>query len=339
EVLDLLKDLGLEENTLVFFSGDNGGADYFANKDHPRGIHGANVNPKTGVEYRGKKGNLYEGGLRIPMIARWPGKIAKGQVSDLLWYFPDVLPTVTELAGVAQPHDIDGMSIVPELLGAEAAGRPQPIHDYLYWELGGQTAIRQGDLKAVHPGGKRDWELYDLKADPSEQHDLAADRPKALATLTALAEVAHAPVEEGVFFDREIHEKDRRAKFGGKDPNGTPVTVEVMPEAGLLPRKQLSIHSVSSQADGNSRLAVHVIDGDPRTHWHTAYSPELLEHPHELVIDLGGEATVRGIRYLARQDDGWNGAVGRCEVSIAATPEGFGKPIAEATFTKRKQAQ
>jgi hypothetical protein len=257
----------------------------------------------------------------------------------LLWYFPDVLPTVTELAGVAMPDDIDGLSIVPELLGESAAGRPQPTHDYLYWELGGQTAIRMGDLKAVHPGGKRGWELYDLAADPSEQHDLAADRPELLAKLTAAAEAAHTPVEEGVFFDTEIHERDRRAKFGGKDPNGIPAKVEVMPEEGLLPRKRLSIHSFSSEASGNSRLAVHTIDGNPRTHWHTAYSPEVLKHPHELVIDLGGEATVRGLRYLARQDNGWNGALAAVEVAVASSPDGFGEPVAKTTFTKQKQSQ
>ncbi len=81
EVLALLRELGIEDNTLVFFSGDNGGADYFSSAEYPRGIHGANKHPQTGVEYRGKKGNLYEGGLRVPFIARWPGKIAPGRVT------------------------------------------------------------------------------------------------------------------------------------------------------------------------------------------------------------------------------------------------------------------
>lgn len=339
EVLDLLQELGLEENTIVFFSGDNGGADYFSSKEHPRGIHGANVNPHTGVEYRGKKGNLYEGGLRIPMIARWPGKIAPGQVSDLLWYFPDVLPTVAELASTEAPADVDGMSIVPELLGAEAAGREQADHTYLYWEIGGQTAIRMGELKAIQPGTNRDWELYDLSSDPSEARDLASERSADLAKLKALAAEAHSPVEEGVFFETSLHERDRRAKFGGKDPGGMPAKVNSLDPDGLLPQEQLKIARASSEAEGNGKLAAHAIDGNPRTHWHTSYSPEVLKHPHELVIDLGGTASVRGIRYLARQDNGWNGAVAKCEVAVAESLDGFGEPVAATTFTKKKTSQ
>ncbi len=216
EVLDLLRELDLEQNTLVLFCGDNGGNDYFRDDQHPRGFHGANVNPRTGVEFRGKKGNLYEGGLRIPMIARWPGKIEPGRVSDRLWYFPDVLPTVAELAGATPPKDSDGVSIVPELLGEKAAGRKQPEHQYLYWELNGQTAVRMQNWKAIQPGKNRAWELYDLSQDISERHDLAQAKPDVLAKLKSFAQQAHTPVQEGVFFDREIHEKDRRAKFGGK---------------------------------------------------------------------------------------------------------------------------
>jgi len=122
QVLDLLKELDLEDNTLVFFTGDNGGQDRFRSKEHPRGFFGPNVNPKTGVAFRGGKGNLYEGGLRIPFLARWPGKIQAGRVSDLLCYQPDVLPTLAELTGTTPPADIDGISILPELLGAKAVG-------------------------------------------------------------------------------------------------------------------------------------------------------------------------------------------------------------------------
>lgn len=218
DVIDLLQELKLEENTLVFFCGDNGGNDYFKDKEHPRGFHGANVHPKTGVEFRGTKGRLYEGGLRIPAVARWPGKIEPGRVSDHLCYFPDVLPTLTELAGVEPPKDIDGISLLPELFGEQAVGWEQPKHEYLYWELGTQTAVRMNDWKAVRPNPKRPWELYDLSQDISEEHNLADRQPKMLAKLTAFAKAAHVPVQEGVFFNREIHERDRRAKWGGKNP-------------------------------------------------------------------------------------------------------------------------
>ena len=225
EVLALLKELGLDENTVVFFSGDNGAADYFPSAEHPRGIHGGNKHPQTGVEYRGKKGTLYEGGLRVPFAARWPGKIAPGRVSEHLAYFPDLLPTIAEIAGAQSPADIDGISIVPELLG-EAAGRKQPQHEYLYWEINGWTAIRQGNWRAVQqPRGA--WELYDLAADPSESKSLAVEKPEILARLTALAAKAHEPVREGTFTTTERHERDRRAKFGKQDdptfsPQGKP---------------------------------------------------------------------------------------------------------------------
>jgi arylsulfatase A-like enzyme len=213
EVLALIEELGLEQKTLVVFSGDNGGNDYFADAQHPRGFHAPNVDPKTGVEFRGRKGTLYEGGLRVPMIARWPGRIEPGRVSHLLCYFPDVLPTLAELAGATAPEDLDGISIVPELLGETAAGRKQKQHDYLYWELNGQTAIRQGHWKAVQPKNKP-WELYDLSRDISETQNLAGQSADVLEKLTALARQAHQPAVEGVFQNREIHERDRRAKFG-----------------------------------------------------------------------------------------------------------------------------
>lgn len=214
ELIGLLKELGLEQRTIIFFSGDNGGADYFADAGHPRGFHAPNVDPRTGVEFRGHKGNLYEGGLRVPMIVRWPGRIAPGRVSDLLCYFPDVMPTLAELAGVKPPPDIDGLSLLPELIGAEAAGHAQEQHEYLYWELGTQQAVRMGNWKAVRPRPERPWELYDLSTDISEAKDVAAQHPELVAKLAALAEAGHQPVQPGVFLDRTPHERDRRAKFG-----------------------------------------------------------------------------------------------------------------------------
>lgn len=217
EVLALLKQLGIEQNTLVFFCGDNGGNDYFKSAEHPRGIHLANKHPQTGVEYRGTKGTLYEGGVRVPFIASWPGKIAPGQVSEHLGYFPDILPTIAEVTGAKAPADIDGLSILPELIGEKAAGHAQAKHDYLYWEIGGWTAIRQGNWRAVRPKTAQPWELYDLANDPSESKDLAAAQPAILAKLTELATQAHEPVREGTFASTDRHERDRRAKFGKQD--------------------------------------------------------------------------------------------------------------------------
>lgn len=222
EILTLLKELGIDKNTLIFFSGDNGAADYFTSADYPRGIHSGNKNPQTGVEYRGRKGNLYEGGLRVPFFAYWPGKIAPGRVSEYLGYFPDVLPTIAEATGAKAPADIDGLSLLPELIGEAAAGHKQAQHDFLYWETGGWTAIRQGPWRAVRPKANQPWELYDVSSDPSESQDLAAAQPAILGKLTALAAKAHVPAVEGTFATTVRHERDRRAKFGKQDEVDTP---------------------------------------------------------------------------------------------------------------------
>jgi arylsulfatase A-like enzyme len=226
EMLALLKELGLDDNTLIFFSGDNGGNDYFKSAEYPRGVHLANKDPKTGVEFRGTKGTLYEGGLRIPFIARWPGKIAPGGVSDHLSYFPDILPTIAEATGATPPADIDGLSLLPELTGQKNA---QKQHDYLYWEIGTWTAIRQGTWRAVQPKTGKAWELYGLATDPSEAKDVATTHPDILAKLTALAAQAHEPAREGSFTKTDRHERDRRAKFGKQDDTsleGTPAGVK-----------------------------------------------------------------------------------------------------------------
>ena len=338
QLLDLLRSLNLEKKTIVFFCGDNGGNDYFRDAEHPRGFHGANVDPATGVEFRGKKGNLYEGGLRIPMIARWPDSVKSGGVSDLLWYFPDVLPTLAELAGAAIPEDVDGLSVVPTLLGTATADRQQPQHDYLYWELSGQTAVRVQNFKAIQPGRKRDWELYDLGRDPSERNNLATTQPQLLTRLKAMAQRAHEPVKEGVFVDRALHEKDRRAKFGGRQRPARR-KVHTLSKQGLIPNRGWKVFRVSSESRFNRRLAARAIDGDPRTHWHTQFRAELAKHPHELVIDLGSERVIRGFRYLPRQDGGWNGAIARCEFSVSTAPDGFGEPIVTTVFKKSRAAQ
>jgi arylsulfatase A-like enzyme len=353
ELLALLKELDIAEHTLVMFSGDNGGADYFASPEHPRGIHGANKHPQTGVEYRGRKGNLYEGGLRIPFVAYWPGKIAPGQVSDHLGYFPDILPTIADVTGSTPPADIDGISILPTLIGEEAAGHPQRQHEYLYWEIGGWTAIRQGDWRAVRPKSGGDWELYDLSTDPSESNDLAAQHPDVLAKLKDLAAAAHEPAVEGTFSTTERHERDRRAKYGKHDDTSLEATpggvrkkgpsgqaAHALPTEGALANKDWKIARVSSENAGNNRFAVNAIDGDPLTVWHTRFSGgEAEKHPHELVIDLGASRRVRGLRYLARQDNGWNGTIREIEVAVSDDLDSFGDPVAKTALSKTREPQ
>jgi arylsulfatase A-like enzyme len=210
EVRALLAELGVDKNTLILFSGDNGGLNYFRGAGRPDGLFQPNTDPRTGVKFRGFKGDLYEGGLRVPFIAHWPGKVAAGGVTDHLCYFPDVLPTLAELAGAACPKDVDGISLVPELLGAAAAGRPQPRHEYLYWEHRQDVAVRAGNWKAVRRGGPaKPWELYDLSRDVSEAHDVAARHPEVVEKLKAFTAAAHTPAVLGQVYDRPLVEKDR----------------------------------------------------------------------------------------------------------------------------------
>ena len=212
QILNLLRELNLEKDTIVFFTGDNGGQDRFRSKKSPRGFFGPNVNPKTGVEFRGGKGNLFEGGLRIPYLVRWPGRINSGQVNDLIFYQPDVLPTLAELTGAKAPNDIDGISILPTLLNQGQ----QEKHEMLYWEFRSQIAVRKQNWKAIQTKPNRAWELYDLNKDISETTNIAVKHPDVLAKMKSFAKASHEPVITGKYLDsnRSKHERDRRAKWG-----------------------------------------------------------------------------------------------------------------------------
>ena len=212
QILNLLRELNLEKDTIVFFTGDNGGQDRFRSKKSPRGFFGPNVNPKTGVEFRGGKGNLFEGGLRIPYLVRWPGRINSGQVNDLIFYQPDVLPTLAELTGAKAPNDIDGISILPTLLNQGQ----QEKHEMLYWEFRSQIAVRKQNWKAIQTKPNRPWELYDLNKDISETTNIAVKHPDVLAKMKSFAKASHEPVITGKYLDsnRSKHERDRRAKWG-----------------------------------------------------------------------------------------------------------------------------
>ena len=337
QVLDLLKELGLEKDTIVFFTGDNGGQDRFRSKDHARGFFGPNVNPKSGVEYRGGKGNLFEGGLKIPFIARWPEKIESGVTSDLVFYQPDVFPTLAEIADAKCPDDLDGISFLPTLLG-----KKQQSHDFLYWEFGNQFAVRVDDWKAILNRKENVWALYDLSKDVSEKNDVSGANKKILEKLKTIAAREHTPSRIGKYTDRTLHERDRWAKWGNSNGQLQKVQGKVnkIKHKNLIPAKKMKLVSFSSENTSNRRLAKYAIDGDSRTIWHTRWSDRTEKHPHQLVIDLGAKYQVSGVRYLVRQDGGWNGAFADVEVYISNDAEKFdSKPNAGGKFKKDKKPQ
>lgn len=342
QVLDLLKELDLEKNTIVFFTGDNGGQDRFRSKKHPRGFFGPNVNPLTQVEFRGGKGNLYEGGLRIPFIVRWPGKIAPGQTSDFLFNQVDILPTLADLTGTEPPSDIDGLSILPELIGPQQAGRPQKQHLFLYWEHSSQTAIRMKNWKAIQTKKDNQWELYDLNTDLSETRDIAHQHPQIIQQMKQYALESHEPAEQGTYTTKTRHERDRKAKFGtSKVTPLHPKTKKMnrITHLKLVAPSNMKILKASSQNRPNNRLAANAIDGKPETVWHTQFSNGLKSHPHELILDLGKPMEVEGFRYLARQDGRWNGAFSDTEFTVSDSPDQFPTSQLKITFKKTNLVQ
>ncbi len=181
-IIALLDRLDLSDNTIVFFTSDNG----------PSYGPGAPAFFNASGGLRGVKASLFEGGIRVPMIVRWPGKVQAGKVSDHPWYFADVMPTLAELAGAEPPKGIDGLSVVPTLLGEQVAGRKQPHHAFMYWEQDDARAVRMGNWKAVVRLGKdrRKLMLFDLSSDPAEKRDVAADHPDVVAKIEAYLKTA-----------------------------------------------------------------------------------------------------------------------------------------------------
>jgi arylsulfatase A-like enzyme len=183
-IVDHLHARGLDRNTLILFISDNG--------PHQEG-GGDPVFFKSNGGLRGIKRDLYEGGIRVPMIARWTGTIPAGLVSDYAWAHWDILPTLAELGGARAPDGLDGRSVARAL-----RGEPQPVHDTFYWEFherGFQQAVRMGQWKAVRLGAGKPLELYDLAADPREAHDVAGENAAVVAQVEAYLKTARTPSE------------------------------------------------------------------------------------------------------------------------------------------------
>lgn len=187
-LMQLLKDLKIDDNTIVMFSSDNGAT-------FNGGVEAAYF--RSVANLRGLKMDVYEGGIREPMIARWPKKIPANQVTDHVSVQYDVMATLADIAGYAKTIDTDGLSFLPTLLGQKTK---QKQHAYLYWEYpekGGQLAIRMGNWKAVktevRKNRKGPWELYDLSKDESETTNVAAQHPELVRQFDEIVEQEHVP--------------------------------------------------------------------------------------------------------------------------------------------------
>ena len=177
-----LKSQGLDRNTLFIFTSDNG--------PHREGGHNPNFFESSGG-LRGIKRDLYEGGIRVPFIARWPAAIAAGRTSDHPWAFWDFLPTAAELAGISAPAGLDGVSLLPTL-----RGQPQAAHEHFYWEFhenGFAQAVRMGNWKGVRTAPTAAVELYDLAADAAERNNLAASQPQIVRRVESLMASSRTP--------------------------------------------------------------------------------------------------------------------------------------------------
>ena len=183
KIVALLKEKGLDENTIIFFSSDNG--------PHHEGGHNSDFFKSSGP-LRGTKRDLYDGGIRVPMIARWPGKIKPGTETNHVSAFWDFLPTACEIAGIKSPKNIDGISFLPILFGQE-----QKEHGYLYWEFHERKtsaqAIRMGNWKAVRHSPVGLIELYDLKTDIGEKDNIAQQHTDIVAEMESFFKNARTP--------------------------------------------------------------------------------------------------------------------------------------------------
>ncbi len=194
DLLAALQRLSLEQQTLVLFTSDNGPS---AESMHRPAFF------ESAGPLRGTKRDLYEGGIRAPLVARWKGTIAAGTVSDTVCAFWDFLPTAAELAGLPVPAGIDGISLAPALFG-----KTRRAHDHLYWDYGHgrarySQAVRQGKWKAVRNGSAGPLELYDLASDPGESKNMAAAHPEQARRMAELMRTAMTPSPDYPILDRK----------------------------------------------------------------------------------------------------------------------------------------
>ena len=203
QLIKKLMELGLYENTLIIFTSDNG-------PTYAGGVDAAFFDSAKPFksEYGWGKGFTHEGGIRVPMLASWPGHIQPGSINDHISAFWDVLPTFCEVTEIPVPEDTDGISFLPALIGKE-----QTNHDYLYWEFPsytGQQAVRMGKWKAIRQNifkGNMDIELYNLENDIREQNNIASEHPEIIKQMEEIMINEHVPSEMFPLFQSERKKK------------------------------------------------------------------------------------------------------------------------------------
>lgn len=207
-LLRKLDELGIAEDTIVFFASDNG--------PHREGGNNPELFDSNGP-LRGIKRDLYDGGIRTPMIARWTGTVRAGQVSDAVWSFWDFLPTAAELAGARSPAGLDGISVVPAL-----HGKPLPTREYLYWEFhegGFSQAVRLDNWKGVRRRSRKNpIELYDIQKDPGEAKDVSAQYAEVVKRMAEI--MVRARTDSAEFPIREDGPATPKRKPASSSGNG-----------------------------------------------------------------------------------------------------------------------
>lgn len=254
-MMQLLKDLGLNENTVVFFTSDNG--------PHQEGGHKVDFFDSNGA-LRGYKRDLYEGGIRVPMIVRWPGKIEPGSKTAHPSAFWDFLPTACELANVDVPDNIDGISCLPVL-----RGKDQPAHEYLYWQYGKKSAVRKDRWKAVRTKADAAFELYDLSNDIGEEHNIADQHPDIVEQMDSIAaQFAWTNLFNGKSLAGwKGYRQDGPPDAGWKVKNGL-LYCDGTERIDLITEKSFKDYELvvewKTVPDGNSGILLHAVEEGPR---------------------------------------------------------------------------
>lgn len=298
KIMDTLEELGLEENTIIVFTSDNGGIDYW--------------DISSNLPLREAKCYNYEGGIRIPAVIKWKGKIEGNRVSNEILHHSDYFPTFSEVAGVKLPDDrvIDGKSLLPMLVNQENLER-----ETLYWfnphfnpdsgtNVVPSAAIRDGDYKLIKHYSENSYsdgkvELFNLKNDIGEKNNLATEMPDKVKELD-------------IKLNKWLNETD--AVIPVKQSQAIDNNLKI-------PQSNMTAKATSQETVAENSPASKAIDGNTGSMWHTAYTNR--ELPQSITIDLGSEYNINKFSYLPRQAGGENGRITSYKLYVSTDGENY----------------